>query len=289
MKPTIDPELRAHIEQSVARALAEDVGSGDLTAELLPGEGAAQGRIITRENAIFCGRPWAEAAFRQIDPEVALDWHVDDGEPMAAEDVILELQGRPRSLVTAERTVLNFLQLLSGTATIAHHHAEIVQGTGVKLLDTRKTVPGLRRAQKYAVACGGCFNHRMGLFDAFLIKENHIAAAGSITDAIRRARAIAPDKTVEVEVEHLEQLKEAIAARADTVLLDNFTPRELRDAVAVTRNQPPGQQPKLEASGGIDLQTLRVAAESGVDYISIGALTKNVSAIDLSMRLKSVV
>lgn len=284
MKPRLDPDLRADIEQSVARAIAEDVGSGDLTAALLPADEHAHAHIISREDAIFCGRPWADAVFHRIDPQVVLHWRLDDGEPMAADQVIVEVEGDARSLVTAERTVLNFLQLLSGTATIAHEHAEIVHGTGVRLLDTRKTLPGLRRAQKYAVACGGCFNHRMGLFDAYLIKENHITAAGSITAAIRHARAMAPEKNVEIEVERLEQLQEALGAGADRILLDNFTPALLRDAVAVVRERPAQSRPTLEASGGIDAKTLRVVAETGVDYISIGALTKNVRAIDLSMR-----
>jgi len=285
VNPELSAELRTDIEQTVSRALEEDVGSGDLTAQLLAPDEPARGRIATREGAVFCGRPWAEAAFRQIDPELTLEWHVDDGDVIAATEVVVEVQGRARSLVTAERTVLNFLQLLSGTATIANHYCKLVEGTDVKLLDTRKTLPGLRRAQKYAVACGGGRNHRMGLYDAFLIKENHIAAAGSIADAIHRAREIAADKTVEIEVEHLEQLREAIAAQPDIVLLDNFTPEALRDAVAIVRNQPPSRRPKLEASGGIDASTVRVVAETGVDYISIGNLTKHVRAIDLSMRL----
>ena len=285
MKPELDAELRADIEKTVSGALNEDVGSGDLTAKLLAEDAPARARIVTRENAVFCGRPWAEAVFRLVDTHITSAWRVDDGDLIAAGDVLVELQGRARSLVTAERTVLNFLQLLSGTATNAHHLCHLVEGTGVKLLDTRKTVPGLRRAQKYAVACGGGHNHRMGLFDAFLIKENHIAAAGSIADAIHRAREIASDKAIEVEVERLEQLKEAIAAGPDVVMLDNFTPAALRDAVAIVRNQPPTQQPKLEASGGIDSSSVRVVAETGVDYISIGNLTKNVRAIDLSMRL----
>lgn len=285
MKPDLTPELRADIATTVARALEEDVGSGDLTAALLAPEKRERGHIITREDAVFCGRPWAEAIFHQIDPDITLAWRVDDGDPVAAGDVLVELEGRARSLVTAERTVLNFLQLLSGTATTTHGYVALVAGTGATILDTRKTIPGLRRAQKYAVACGGGRNHRMGLFDAFLIKENHIAAAGSIGEAIRQAREHAPGRTVEIEVERVEQLKEALAARPDTILLDNFTPASLRDAVAIVRNHPPDQQPKLEASGGIDESTIRVVAESGVDYISIGSLTKHVRAIDLSMRL----
>jgi nicotinate-nucleotide pyrophosphorylase (carboxylating) len=285
VKPDLTPELRADIATTVARALEEDVGSGDLTAALLAPEKRERGHIITREDAVFCGRPWAEAIFHQIDPDITLAWRVDDGDPVAAGDVLVELEGRGRSLVTAERTVLNFLQLLSGTATTTHGYVALIAGTGATILDTRKTIPGLRRAQKYAVACGGGRNHRMGLFDAFLIKENHIAAAGSIGEAIRQAREYAPGRTVEIEVERIEQLKEALAARPDTILLDNFTPASLGDAVAIVRNHPPDQQPKLEASGGIDASTIRVVAESGVDYISIGSLTKHLRAIDLSMRL----
>jgi nicotinate-nucleotide pyrophosphorylase (carboxylating) len=271
---------RTDIEQQVAAALAEDIGDGDITAALIPQTAPANARVICREAGVICGTAWVDEVFRQIDENVKLSWHVCDGDQVAADTLLFELAGTARSLLTGERTALNFLQLLSGTATRCRHYADLVEGTGVRLLDTRKTIPGLRTAQKYAVSCGGCHNHRIGLFDAFLIKENHIMACGSIAGAISSARQQAPGKPVEVEVESLAELDQALAADADRVMLDNFAAEDLR--VAVERNRG---KTELEASGGITEQSLRAVAESGVDFISIGALTKDVIALDLSMRL----
>ncbi|MBK6583522.1 MAG: carboxylating nicotinate-nucleotide diphosphorylase [Pseudomonadales bacterium] len=268
------------VRENVRAALAEDIGSGDVTAMLVAAGTLARARIVTREHAVLCGQPWVSEVFRQIDPRVRIEWLRGDGETVSADEVLLELEGPARSLLTGERTALNFLQLLSGTATRCHRYAGVVAGLPVKLLDTRKTIPGLRIAQKYAVRCGGCHNHRIGLFDAFLIKENHIAACGSIANAVRTARDSAPGRPVEVEVENLAQLGQALEAGADSVLLDNFTESALREAVAITAGRAP-----LEASGGVSENTLRAIAETGVDYISIGALTKDCQAIDLSMRM----
>lgn len=268
------------IEQQVAAALAEDIGDGDISAALIPAQQQAHARIISREAGVICGSAWVDEVFRQLDATVRATWQVNDGEQVAADALLFELNGSARSLLTGERTALNFLQLLSGTATRCQHYAGLVAGTGVKLLDTRKTIPGLRTAQKYAVSCGGCHNHRLGLFDAYLIKENHIHACGSIAAAVASARRNAPGKPVEVEVETLEQLELALAAAADRIMLDNFDLDSLRAAVAVTLGRA-----ELEASGGITAANLRAVAETGVDYISIGALTKDVVALDLSMRL----
>lgn len=268
------------VRQDVADALAEDIGDGDITAALVPAERVAHARVISREHGVICGRAWVDEVFRQLDPAVAVTWHVTDGEPVIPDRLLFELKGPARSLLTGERTALNFLQLLSGVATRCRHYADQVEGTGVRLLDTRKTIPGLRLAQKYAVTCGGCHNHRIGLFDAFLIKENHIEACGSIGAAIASARQQSPGKPVEVEVETLAQLDEALEAGADRVMLDNFSLQDLR--AAATRS---GGRAELEASGGITGDNLRRVAETGVDFISIGALTKDVRAIDLSMRL----
>ncbi len=268
------------IEQQVAAALAEDIGSGDITAALIPKTELARGRVICREPGVACGKAWVDAVFRQIDSSVKLSWQLSDGESVAADTTLLELEGPARSLLTGERAALNFLQLLSGTATRCRHYADLVEGTGVHLLDTRKTIPGLRTAQKYAVTCGGCFNHRIGLFDAYLIKENHIAACGSIAAAIDTAGEQSPGKPVEVEVENLAELDEALAAGADRVMLDNFPIEQLTEAVKINAGRA-----ELEASGGITEATLRTIAETGVDYISIGALTKDAIALDLSMRL----
>lgn len=276
--------LPEDIEETVARALAEDVGAGDLTAALIPPGTRAQARVISREPAVLCGCAWFEAVFHQLDPSVQIVWNARDGDRVNADQVLCRLRGPARALLTGERTALNFLQTLSGTATTARHYAEAVTGTRARVLDTRKTLPGLRSAQKYAVRCGGCDNHRRGLYDAVLIKENHILAAGSITHAVQRARAAAPGKTVEVEVETLEQVREALAAGADVLLLDNFELEQMRAAVAIAAGRV-----KLEASGGITLDTLRRAAETGVDYISIGALTKDVRSVDLSMRFTPAV
>jgi nicotinate-nucleotide pyrophosphorylase (carboxylating) len=230
--------------------------------------------------AVICGTAWVDEVFRQVDPRVKVTWRCRDGDQTQANQTLFELEGPARALLTGERTALNFLQLLSGTATKCTHYAQLVAGTGVKLLDTRKTIPGLRTAQKYAVTCGGCFNHRIALYDAFLIKENHIAACGSITDAVATARRIHPGLPVEVEVETLDQLHEALAVDAEVIMLDNFSIETMREAVKHTAGRT-----KLEASGGVNEQTLRAIAETGVDYISIGALTKDCKAIDLSMRL----
>ena len=272
------------IRNAVTRAIEEDIGTGDITAQLIPAEQTSHARIISRERAVIAGQAWVTEVFRQVDPTVEVDWKVKDGDLVEADRVLFELKGSSRSLLSGERCALNFLQSLSGTATLCEHYASLVEGTGVKLLDTRKTIPGLRIAQKYAVSVGGCFNHRIGLYDAFLIKENHIMAAGSISDAVRQAHDIAPGKPVEVEVETMTQLEEAIDAGADIIMLDNFSPADMKVAVAFTREKSAGNI-KLEASGGITKDTLRHYAETGVDYISIGALTKDCKAIDLSMRM----
>ena len=269
-----------HISQLVSEALAEDVGAGDITAQLVDSGVQASGSIITREAGILCGVAFATEAFRQIDLTCHINWHVKDGDAIAAGETLCDLSGPARALLTGERTALNFLQLLSGTATTASHYAARVAHTGVKLLDTRKTIPGLRLAQKYAVKCGGCHNHRIGLFDAFLIKENHIAAAGGVSEAVAAARQVAPDKPVEIEVETGAELDLALAAGADRIMLDNFSLEALRDAVAHSAGRA-----ELEASGNVTDDTLVAIAETGVDLISIGALTKHVKALDLSMRM----
>jgi nicotinate-nucleotide pyrophosphorylase (carboxylating) len=272
------------IAAQVRDALAEDVGTGDLTAGLLPAEATARAEVITREDAVLCGRAWFDEVFRQLDPEVSVDWQARDGESVRAGQRLCTLTGRLRPLLTGERSALNYLQLLSGTATRARRAADAVAGLPVRILDTRKTLPGLRRQQKYAVACGGCDNHRMGLFDAILIKENHISAAGSISAAIAAARRLTEGLTVgipvEIEVESLAGLREALEAGVEQVLLDNFDLSELRRAVELTAGRA-----RLEASGGISHERLRMIAETGVDAISIGGLTKHVEAVDLSMRL----
>lgn len=273
-------DLSAEIESNVRRALVEDLGAGDITAQLIPAERLAQAKIITREAAVISGTAWVDAVFRQLDPRVAVHWQVADGEQVAADRVLFQLEGPARALLSGERTALNFLQTLSGVATRCREYADLVEGTGVRLLDTRKTIPGLRLAQKYAVTCGGCHNHRIGLYDAFLIKENHIAACGGIAEAVAAAHRIAPGKPVEVEVESLDELEQALRAGTDVVMLDELSLADMRAAVAMAAGRA-----KLEASGGIDDGTLRAIAETGVDYISIGALTKHVRAVDLSMRL----
>ena len=270
----------AAVEEDVRRALAEDLGGGDATADLLPAEAQAQAHILTREDAVLCGSAWAEACFRALDPAVQVSWHAHDGERVRANQRLVSLAGRARALVGAERCALNFLQTLSATATVTAAHAEAVRGTRCTILDTRKTLPGLRLAQKYAVRCGGGSNHRIGLFDAVLIKENHIAAAGSLTAAVQRARALHPALLLEVEVENFTELDEALAAGVDRIMLDEFDDADLRRAV-----ERVGGRTRLEVSGSVTLQRLRAIAETGVDYVSIGALTKHVRAIDLSMRL----
>lgn len=273
-------DLGAEIEANVRAALREDIGSGDITAQLIPAERLAHATVITRESAVICGTAWVEAVFRQIDPRVAVHWHVHDGQQVGGDQKLFELQGPARALLSGERAALNFLQTLSAVATRCRHFASLVEGTAVKLLDTRKTLPGLRLAQKYAVTQGGCHNHRIGLYDAFLIKENHIAACGGIAQAIATAHGIAPGKPVEIEVESLEELQQALSAGADIVMLDELSLDDMRTAVTLNAGRA-----KLEASGGINEDTLRTIAETGVDYISIGSLTKDVKAIDLSMRL----
>lgn len=272
--------LTAEIEANVRRALLEDVGSGDITAQLIPAERLAKATIITRDAAVISGTAWVDAVFRQLDPRVAVHWQVTDGERVTPNQALFHLEGPARSLLTGERSALNFLQMMSAVATRAQYYADKVANIQVKLLDTRKTLPGLRMAQKYAVTCGGCHNHRIGLFDAFLIKENHIAACGGIAQAITAARKIAPGKPVEVEVESLDELKQALDANADIIMLDELSLDDMREAVRLTAGRA-----KLEASGGINDTTLVPIAETGVDYISIGALTKDIKAVDLSMRL----
>lgn len=268
---------------TVALALAEDVGGGDLTAALIPETARAEATVISREDAVLCGTAWFDAVFRQLDPRVDIDWQATDGERVQPGQPLCTLRGPARALLTGERTALNFLQALSSTATLARRFADTVAGTGAVILDTRKTLPGLRLAQKYAVRCGGCRNHRIGLFDAVLIKENHIMAAGSIRNAIAAARRLHPGVTVEVEVENLAELEEALAARPDIVMLDNFDLAALVEAVRIT-----ARRVKLEASGNVNFDTVRKIAETGVDYISIGGLTKDVRAIDLSMRFRAL-
>jgi nicotinate-nucleotide pyrophosphorylase (carboxylating) len=267
------------IEAQVRAALDEDVGSGDLTAALLPEAQRARVQVVTREAGVLCGRAWFDTAFRLLDPGVRSQWEAADGERIAAGRRLCTLAGGSRGLLTAERTALNYLQTLSGTASQARRYADAVAGLPVRVLDTRKTLPGLRLQQKYAVACGGCHNHRLGLYDAILIKENHIAAAGSVAAALSAAAAVVAGVSVEIEVESLDQLREAVAAGARRVLLDNFPLDLLRQAVAVTAGRA-----RLEASGGIGLDSIRAVAETGVDDISVGGLTKHVRALDLSMR-----
>jgi nicotinate-nucleotide pyrophosphorylase (carboxylating) len=268
------------IAETVARALAEDVGTGDLSAALIPTETTAHARVISRQPAIIAGSPWFNEVFRQLDKRVTVDWRVQQGQPVKAGAAICDVQGPARALLTGERVALNFLQLLSATATAAHGFVEVVKGTSAVILDTRKTLPGLRAAQKYAVTCGGARNHRMGLFDEILIKENHIAAAGSISAIVSTARRRHPDVDIEVEVEHIGQIEEALAAGANIILLDNFTLDDLKTAVELNDGRA-----RLEVSGGVSLRDIRAIAQTGVDYISVGALTKNIAAIDLSMRI----
>ncbi len=268
------------LELTVTRALEEDIGDGDITAQLIPAEQTATARVITREHATLCGQAWVNEVFRQVDPTVEVEWQVADGDLVEPNQVLFKLSGSARSLLTGERAALNFLQLMSGTATICRQYADMVADTNVKLLDTRKTIPGLRNAQKYAVTQGGCYNHRIGLYDAFLIKENHIAACGGIEQAVAAAKQLAPGKPVEVEVESLDELEQVLKAGADIVMLDNFNLEMMRTGIEVASGTA-----KLEASGNVTSETLLPIAETGVDFISIGALTKNCLAVDLSMRI----
>ena len=277
-------ETPKDLDRQVTKALREDVGNGDVTAELVPITQKVRGRVITREDAVLCGRPWVEATFRQLDPGIRLTWHADDSDRVTANAVLFEIEGPARAVLTGERTALNFMQLLSGTATAARSYVDAVAGTGCVILDTRKTLPGLRTAQKYAVKCGGAQNHRMGLCDMVLIKENHIAAAGSLSGAIVTARRTSPGLPVEVEVESLAEFQEALAARPDIIMLDEFSQPDMIEAVAINRAQ--GRPVKIEASGSVSLDTVRAIATTGVDYISVGSITKHVRAVDLSMRLE---
>lgn len=269
-----------NVQSDVARALMEDIGIGDVTAELLPEIAIIHAKVITRESAVIAGTAWFNACFRTLDPAITIDWHVHDSDRVEANAILCTLWGRARALLSAERCALNFLQTLSATATTTSRFVNAVKGTGATILDTRKTIPGLRLAQKYAVRCGGGANHRIGLFDAILIKENHIAAAGSIRLAVSTARRLYPDLLLEVEVESITQLREALNAGVDRIMLDNFSLSDMKAAVEEVAGSVP-----LEASGGVDLDHIRAIAETGVDFISVGALTKNIQAIDLSMRI----
>jgi len=271
---------RDDVLNNVQAALVEDIGDGDITAALIPIDTLAVARVISREDGVICGQAWVDAVFAEVDSEITIEWQVQDGQSVSADSLLFTARGAARSLLTAERAALNFLQLLSGTATVCRHYATIVEGTGVKLLDTRKTIPGLRKAQKYAVSCGGCHNHRIGLYDAYLIKENHINACGGIAAAVSTARKNAPGKPVEVEVENLEEFQQALSAGCDRVMLDNFTLADMSEAVKQNNGRV-----ELEASGNVTERTLRPIAETGVDFISIGALTKDCKALDLSLRL----
>lgn len=271
-------ETPADIEALVRFCLNEDVGSGDITAELISRDTTLTAKIVSKDTGILCGRPWADEVLQQVDPALEAEWVTQEGATLAPGQLIARVTGSARSILTAERTLLNFLQTLSATATSSRRYAELVRHTAVKLLDTRKTLPGLRSAQKYAVRVGGCCNHRMGLFDAFLIKENHIAACGGIEAAIAAAKSLHPNKPVEIEVQSLDELQQAIAGQADIVMLDNFGLEAMAEAVALNAGRV-----QLEASGGIEADGLVSTAETGVDYISLGALTKNCKAIDLSL------
>ena len=269
------------VARSVHDALGEDVGSGDVTAELVKETARARAKVVCREDAVVCGRDWFDQVYFQLNPDVAVDWLIADGDSVTPNQTVCELEGPARSVLTGERTALNFLQLLSGTATAAKRCADTVKGTRTRILDTRKTIPGLRLAQKYAVRCGGCDNHRLGLYDAVLIKDNHIVSAGSVTAAVTAMRERNPELQIEVEVENIAELLEAIGAGADIVMLDNFNHGALREAVSVTAGRA-----KLEVSGNVSPEELHTLADTGVDYISLGALTKNVRAIDFSMEFE---
>ncbi len=271
--------LQTDIIAQVRAALAEDIGTGDITAQLIPAAQAGQARVITREPMILCGKAWVDEVMHQVDANIRVNWQAEESDSVDADSTLFTLHGSARSLLTAERTALNFLQLLAGTATTCRRYADIVASTGVRLLDTRKTIPGLRTAQKYAVTVGGCHNHRIGLYDAFLIKENHIAACGSIAATVQQARLIAPGKPVEVEVENFDELDQALHAGCEIIMLDEFSLDDMRKAV-----QHVAGKALLEASGNINDGNLRATAETGVDFISIGGLTKHCRAIDLSMR-----
>lgn len=278
-----DISLPNDITDVVQRALTEDIKTGDINAQLIPVQAMAKAQVICREAAILCGTAWFNEVFKQLDQTTQIQWQATEGSLLTPNQVICYLEGKARTLLSGERTALNFLQLISGTATSAYHYAALIQHTLAQILDTRKTLPNLRSAQKYAVRCGGGKNHRMGLYDEFLIKENHIIAAGSITQAVIAARQIAPHLPLEVEVETLSQIEEALAIGVERLLLDNFTIKQLREAVNLVQGKA-----KLEASGGITRETLVAIAETGIDYISIGAITKDVKAVDFSMRILEI-
>ncbi|HKZ74307.1 MAG TPA: carboxylating nicotinate-nucleotide diphosphorylase [Steroidobacteraceae bacterium] len=277
-------QLPSDLSAQVSAALREDVGSGDVTAALVPAEQQVRGRVIARETGVICGSVWVDETFRQLDPRVRVRWRVRDGERVAPDAIVFEIEGPARAVLTGERTALNFLQTLSGTASAARRFVDAVAGTGCRILDTRKTLPGLRTAQKYAVRCGGADNHRMGLYDMVLVKENHIAAAGSMAAAVANARRLTPGLQVEVEVESLGELEQALAAAADIVMLDEFSLDDM--LVAVRTNAAHAHRAKLEASGSVTLETVREIAATGVDYVSVGSITKHVRALDLSLRLE---
>jgi len=274
------PSLETDCIRAVTIALEEDIGSGDITAQLIPATQTSQATIITREDCVICGIDWVEEVFRQLDPSVEINWQVKDGDFVKENTELCQLKGNNRILLTGERTALNFLQLLSGTATTSQQYAKLVKGSKVKILDTRKTIPGLRTAQKYAVRCGGCHNHRIGLYDAFLIKENHIASCGGIKNAIETARKQNPSKTVEVEVENLSELQQALDAKADVIMLDNFSDEDLKQCGKFEKGNT-----KFESSGNLQVNKISSKLSGIADYASIGALTKNLTAIDLSMRI----
>ncbi len=282
----LSPEETRRLQEAVllntAAALSEDVGTGDLTANLLPADLSARARVISREAAVLCGKAWFEACFHALDANAAIHWHVREGEAIRPDQALCDIEGNARALLSAERPALNFLQTLSGTATTTRRYAEAIEGTGAVVMDTRKTLPGLRLAQKYAVRTGGGANQRIGLFDGILIKENHIVAAGGIAQVLKAAFALDAGVPVQIEVENLDELSQALAAGATLILLDNFTPGQMREAVALADGRA-----VLEASGNITLDTIRAVAETGVQRISIGSLTKHVRAIDLSMRVES--
>lgn len=267
------------IPRCVSRALDEDIGSGDITAQLIDDSKIAKATVISRDNAIICGRPWVDEVFSQLDPNTLIEWHIAEGDLVSANQPLFTVSGKARVLLTGERCALNFLQTLSGTATIARDYANLAKNTSIQILDSRKTIPGLRLAQKYAVLIGGCNNHRIGLYDAFLIKENHIIACGGIPEAVAKARELAPTKTVEVEVESVRQLQQAVAAKADIVMLDNFSPSEFEQLQNVDLGET-----KIEVSGNITEQSIKKYLHSSIDFISSGSLTKHIRAIDLSMR-----
>lgn len=275
-----DDLLAQDIRDAVERALAEDIRDGDITAQLIPAENRATATIMTREQAVLCGTDWVNEVFRQVDDRIAINWQAADGDDVKPGQTLAELSGPARGLLTGERTALNFLQTLSGTATLSRQYAKLAEGTDIQILDTRKTIPGLRLAQKYAVNVGGCHNHRIGLFDAFLIKENHIAACGGIAAAVAKAHDIAPGKPVEVEVESLDELQQALEAGADIIMLDNFEPEQIREAVAINAGRA-----RLEVSGNLEADNIAGKVIPGINYLSSGSLTKHCRAVDLSMRI----